>query len=206
MSPPDTPASRRTAVSAVLLAAGASRRFGSQKLLAPLDGVPLVRIAAEHLLAAPLLELVVVVGREAAAVCAALAGLPVRFAPNRRWSAGLSGSLRVGMRAVAAGADAALVALGDQPAVTPEVVGRLVAAYRAGSAPIVAPDYAGVRGNPVVFDRSVFPELLRLRGDVGARRIVAADPARVERVRFEFPPPPDVDTPAEYARLLLERR
>ncbi|MBX6364153.1 MAG: nucleotidyltransferase family protein [Gemmatimonadetes bacterium] len=206
MSAAATPGTGRSAVSAVLLAAGASRRFGGQKLLAPLRGVPLVRIAAENLLASPIHELIVVIGREAAAMRAALEGLPVRFAPNPRWAAGISGSVRAGVRAVAADADAALVALADQPSVGPDIVARLIGAYRAGSAPIVAPVYAGVRGNPVVFDRSVFPELLRLRGDVGARRLLAANPERIEVVAFDIPAPPDVDTPTEYARLVLGPR
>jgi len=185
----------------VLLAAGGSNRFGSQKLLQPLGGVPLVRIAAEHLLEGGLASLVVVLGREAAAVRHALVGVPARFALNRRYAAGLAGSLRAGIRALPPDAGGALVALGDQPGVPPDVVAALLAAFRAGAGPIVAPQYAGVRGHPVIFARTLFPELLRLRGDEGARRVLAADPARVHLLRFDFPAPADVDTPADFSRL-----
>ena len=186
---------------AVLLAAGASTRFGAHKLLQPLGGKPLVRLAAEHLLAGGVASLVVVLGRQPTSVRHALDGLPARFVLNRRYRAGLAGSLRTAVRALPADAGGALVALGDQPDLRKDVVAALLAAFRAGAGPIVAPDYAGVRGHPVIFARSIFPELLRLQGDEGARRILAADPTRVHLVPFEFAPPQDVDTPADYARL-----
>ncbi len=209
-------------VSAILLAAGASTRFGAQKLLVPVAGVPLVCWAARHARAAGIAELVVVLGRQAVAVQAALAGdasswhpgpaeegpgspgdgpPPLRFVRNRRYAAGMAGSIRAGVRAVAAHAAAALVLLGDQPAVAPPVIDRLIDYWRTGGGAIVAPSYRGFRGNPVLFDRALFPELLRLRGDEGARGIIAAQPHRLVLVPFDREPPPDVDTPADGARL-----
>ena len=186
---------------AILLAAGAGSRFGAPKLLQPLDGVPLVRRSAERVLAGGASGLTVVLGSDAAAVRAALRGLPARFVVNRHHAAGLAGSLRAGIRSLAPDAAGALIALGDQPGVRPEVVVALLAAFRAGAAPIVAPEYRGFRGNPVVFHRSIFTELLRLRGDGGARDLLAADLGRVHLVPFELPPPDDVDTPDDYRRL-----
>jgi molybdenum cofactor cytidylyltransferase len=145
----------------------------------------------------------------------------LRFAVNRRWAAGMAGSVRAGVRAVSPGAAAVVIALGDQPGIAPGVVDRLIAAYReaAGEASsdaeevaklIVAPSYrvegGRERGNPVLFDRSLFPELLRLRGDEGARRVIARDAGRVLLVDFPFPPPPDIDTAEDYRRLLSARR
>ena len=185
----------------ILLAAGGSSRFGAQKLLQPLGGVPLVRIAAERVLAGGVASLAVVLGREATSVRAALEGLPLRLVLNHRYAAGLAGSIRAGIRALPPDAGGALVALGDQPGVRADVVGALLLAFRRGAGPIVAPEYAGVRGHPVLFARDVFPDLLRLRGDEGARSLLAAHPERVHLVPFDFPSPPDVDTPADYEQL-----
>jgi molybdenum cofactor cytidylyltransferase len=80
----------------------------------------------------------------------------------------------------------------------PAIIDRLIAAYRQAGRPIVVPVYAGTRGNPVLFDRSLFPELLRIEGDRGARELVDGMPEAVTPVAFPFAPPPDVDTPAAY--------
>lgn len=190
------------AVAAVLLAAGQSSRFGAQKLLAPLGGRPIVRRAAEGVLAGTrALELVVVVGREGDAVAAALDGLPVRCVANPRFADGLGTSLRAGISALPEGTRAAVVALGDQPLVPPGVMPRLLAAYRAGGARIVAPAYRGTRGNPVLFDAAVFPELLAVPGDEGARGVIARDASRVQLVEFAHDMPADVDEPADLERL-----
>ena len=182
----------------VVLAAGASRRFGSQKLLAPFRGAPLVRRTVEGLLAASLDELVVVLGREAVAVAAALSGLVVRTVVNPAYASGMSTSLRAGLDAVGPEAEAVVVALADQPGVGAEIVDRLVARHRAGGAPVVAPLYrGGVRGNPVLFDRSLFGELRAVTGDEGARSVIARDPARVALVEIDAEMPRDVDVPGD---------
>ncbi len=184
-------------LTALVLAAGASRRFGSQKLLAPVRGIPLVRASVERVLAAGPERTVVVVGHDAAAVRAALAGLPVTIVVNPAPEEGLSASLRAALAAVPANADAVLVALGDQPIGRDEVIPALVARFGGDAAAIVAPRYRGMQGLPVLFSRRVFPELEALTGDRGARRVVERDPSRVVYVDFDFPMPPDVDTPAD---------
>lgn len=185
-------------IAGVVLAAGASRRFGSQKLLAPVGGVPLVRRAVERLLETSLDEILVVLGSDAATVGAALAGLNVRIVSNEAFAAGMSTSLRAGLDALRPPTEAALVALADQPGVGAEIVDRLVARYRASRPPIVAPLYGdGVRGNPVLFDRSIFDELRAVTGDEGGRSVVARDPRRVVLVEFAEAMPGDVDVPAD---------
>lgn len=186
---------------ALVLAAGASRRFGAQKLLAPVNGEPLVRASVDRITAAGPERTIVVVGHDADAVRHALAGLPVTFAVNPDPAQGMSSSLRAGLALVPEDAEAVLVALGDQPITRDEVIPALVARFGGESAPIVAPRYRGTQGLPVIFRRATFAELDALTGDHGARGVVARDPARVAYVDFDFPMPPDVDTPADLAQL-----
>jgi molybdenum cofactor cytidylyltransferase len=185
-------------IAGVVLAAGASRRFGSQKLLASVGGVPLVRRSVERLLEASLDEIVVVLGSDATAVGAALAGLPVLMVTNPAYLAGMSTSLRAGLDALTPESEATVVALGDQPGVGGPIVNRLVERYVTERAPIVAPVYrGGVRGNPVLFDRSIFDELRAVTGDEGARLVIAKDPRRVLLVEFDVDMPRDVDVPRD---------
>ncbi len=189
-------------VAGVMLAAGSASRMGRPKQLLDWGGRPLVRAAAEEALAAQLDPLLVVVGAAADEVTAALAGLPVTIVPCPDYAAGQSASLRAGIAALGQRVDAAIVLLADQPFVTAAIVRRIAEEWRATGAAIVAPVYRGVRGNPVLFARALFPELLGISGDQGARAVIAADPARVATVHFDDDRPlADIDTPEEYARL-----
>jgi molybdenum cofactor cytidylyltransferase len=193
-------------VAALILAAGASSRMGSPKQLLDWGGRPLVRAAAEVALAARLDPLMVVVGGAHAAVAEALAGLPLRIITNPDYAAGQSTSLRAGIAALGQDADAVVVLLGDQPFVTAAIVEQLVTEWQASGAAIVAPTYAGQRGNPVLFARAVFPELLDIQGDQGARAVLAADSTRVRLIAFDDPRPlADIDTPEDYKRLLSKQ-
>ena len=173
---------------------------GRQKLLLPLDGKPVVRWSVEHV-AGHVDEVVVVTGRDDAAVRAALAGLSVRFVANPRPEAGQGSSIAVGTAALPATASAALVVLGDQPRVPPGVVPALLAAHARTGLPIVTPRYRGTRGTPVLFAAEVFVELGALTGDAGARTVVEARPERVATVDVDAAMPTDVDTPEDLARL-----
>jgi molybdenum cofactor cytidylyltransferase len=188
---------------AVVLAAGLARRMGRPKVLLAFRGKPLVRWSVEALL--PHVEdCVVVAGVEDAAVRDALAGLAARVVRNPQPELGQASSIAAGVRALAPWTRAALVALGDQPRLPPEVVPALLDAFRRTGKAIVAPVYRGTRGTPVLFAAGVFPELAALTGDTGARPVVEARPERVELVPLDLPMPPDVDTPEDYARLHME--
>ncbi|MFO7925277.1 MAG: nucleotidyltransferase family protein [Halobacteriota archaeon] len=170
---PEGPPEGAATVAGVLLAAGRSERFGDRnKLLAPLAGEPLVRRAVGTLLAAPLSEVVIVVGHDADTVREALSDLPVTVVENPNYDEGQATSVRTGIEAVGDDADAVVFALSDMPAVAPETVGRLVAAYERGLGDALAAANDGRRGNPVLFDRRHFDSLRDVRGDVGGREIL----------------------------------
>ena len=191
-------------IAGVVLAAGSARRFGSQKLLAPLRGKPLVRWAVEAMVASPVTTTVVVTGAAGEAVEAALAGLRVRCVANADHASGLSTSLHTAVRALAPDrVRAAVFALGDEPLVDPAVVERLVHAFRATGVPIVVPVYAGgERGHPVLLAANLCPELLRVRGAEGARGVIARDRSRVTTVAVDAPAPRDVDVPGDLEGML----
>ena len=182
-------------VAATVLAAGSSERMGQLKQLLPVEGQPMVRRVTETVCASGLAQVIVVVGAHAEKVEAALAGLPVEVVRNRAWREGMSTSLCTGIGAVRPEIAAVLVVLADQPAVTSGLLQELVERYRATQAAIVAPFYRGRRGNPVLFDRSLFPMLLAVRGDRGAREIIEQHAKQIERVACDDPAVvQDVDT------------
>ena len=188
-------------IAGVVLAAGLSRRMGRRKLLLDLGGQPLIRLAVEGVAAAGVDDLVVVMPPDQSELAAALTGIRHRVAVNPAPETGQAGSVVAGIAALGPAVRAALIALGDQPAVPRAVPVGLLTAYRATARAIVAPRNRAGRGNPVLFDVSVFPELLRLTGDAGARGVIDADPARVALVTFDLPMPPDIDTPEDYETL-----
>lgn len=188
-------------IAAVVLAAGLARRMGRPKLLLDWGGRPVIRRAVEQVAAGGVDEVLVVVGPAAHALRQALEGLPVRFVENPAPEAGQGRSIACGIAALAAGTEAALVALGDQPALPPQVIPRILEIFRRTRKAIVTPVYGGVQGAPVLFAASVFAELCALSGDRGARGVVDQDPARVAPAPFDLPVPPDLDTPEEYERL-----
>jgi molybdenum cofactor cytidylyltransferase len=188
-------------IAAVVLAAGASTRFGSQKLLAPIDGVPLVRRTVEQVAAAGLDTIVVVLGREHDAIRSALEGMRVGFVVNQHFRDGMYTSLRAGIRHLGRAVSAAVIVLGDQPGISAATIDSLVAEYRRSRLPIVVPIYSGTRGHPVLFDASVFPELEAVTGDQGGREVIGRDPHRVASVWLPFPVPADVDTVEDYEAL-----
>jgi len=153
---------RLSLAAAVVLAAGLSRRMmGRPKLLLPLEGRPVVRHAVERVLAAGIDAVVVVAGHEAPALADALAGLPVQIRQNSTPEAGQAGSIAIGIAALPATAEAALIALGDQPFVDDRIIPALLAARAETGKPIAAPRYRDGRGNPVLFGREVFGEFSR---------------------------------------------
>ncbi|GAB7010676.1 nucleotidyltransferase family protein [Halorubrum trueperi] len=188
-------------VGGVLLAAGTSDRFGDEnKLLATVDGEPIVRRAARTLVAAEVEPIVVVVGHEADRVRDAVADLPIEVVLNDAYEAGQSTSVRAGIGALSAAdvdVDAAVVALGDMPFVAPATVETLVAAYVAGAGDALAAAHEGVRGNPVLFDRRFFDRLAAVEGDVGGRAILLNSPASALVAVDDPGVRRDIDRPAD---------
>jgi molybdenum cofactor cytidylyltransferase len=158
----------------VLLAAGGSTRFGERnKLLAEIDGTPLVGHAARTLLDSRVSRVVAVLGHQPSAVRAALADLDVEFVENDAYEQGLSTSVEHGvLAATESGAEAAVFLPGDMPFVDSATVDSLIDAFRGGVANAVAPAFEGQRGNPVLFGRAHFDALRSVDGDVGGRRIL----------------------------------
>ncbi|MEW6640108.1 MAG: molybdopterin-binding/glycosyltransferase family 2 protein [Pseudomonadota bacterium] len=185
-------------VAAVVLAAGRSTRMGGpNKLLAELGGKPLVRIVAEHALRSKAASVVVVTGHQADAVRAALAGLDVTFVHNPDFASGLASSVKAGVAAVPADADGAVVCLGDMPMVETALINRLIEAFDPDRGALIAvPVSDGRRGNPVLWSRRFFPELMTLDGDTGARHLIARHGEAVAEVPVEGKGAfLDIDTP-----------
>jgi molybdenum cofactor cytidylyltransferase len=193
-------------IAAIVLAAGLSRRMGQAKLLMPVGGRAIIRYVVESVLAGGVDSVWVVTGPDVEPIEAALAGFEVQIVVNPAPEEGQAGSVRTGIAALPPSVDAVLIALGDQPSLAPSIIPALLAARRASPKLIVAPRYRDGQGNPVLFKREIFPELLRLTGDQGARPIIQKEPARVEWVELDLPMPPDVDTPDDYERIRANLR
>ncbi|KZL20475.1 Nicotine blue oxidoreductase [Pseudovibrio axinellae] len=183
--------------SGILLAAGNSSRMGDHnKLLAHIDGKPVVRQVAENALASELNEVVVVTGAMAPQIKDALSGLSVRFLHNENYNEGISSSVKVGIEAISEKASAALILLGDMPFVTPEDINNLLQARSPEQDQLIGVSTSqGKRGNPVLWDCSFFEDLLKLRGDIGGKPIIQQNPSVVYTVEVGRAARQDLDDP-----------
>jgi molybdenum cofactor cytidylyltransferase len=162
-------------LAAVVLAAGASRRFGAgNKLLAPIGGRPLVRCAAEEALAAGMVQVVVVAGYDALRIKAALADLPVGFAANAEWRSGMGSSVAAGVKALGEDIEAAFVIPADMPFLGAGLLYSLASLFeREGGRSIIYPATSdGEQRNPVLWPHRFFPALTALSGQEGAKRLL----------------------------------
>jgi molybdenum cofactor cytidylyltransferase len=190
-------------VAAVVLAAGAASRFGSPKALARLDGRPILEHVLDAVREAGIDEVIVVLGHNADEIEDGIDWLDEQRIrnPDPRH---LSSSLQVGIAAVAAidpPVRAAVIVLGDQPRTRPEVIRALVAAARSGGRPVAVPRYAdGGGANPVVLMADAFELVDEASGDHGLGPVLASDPELVTEVPVAGSNP-DIDTPADLARL-----
>src|SRR5581483_1224088 len=185
-------------VSAVVLAAGRSTRMGGpNKLLAELDGKKLVRIVTERALVSKAREVIVVTGHQADLVEKALAGLNVTFVRNADFATGLASSVKAGISAVPKLADGAVICLGDMPMISTQLIDHLIEAFAPDRGNlIVVPSNEGRRGNPVLWSRRFFNELMTLDGDIGARHLIAKHNEAVAEVPVEGEGAfLDIDTP-----------
>jgi molybdenum cofactor cytidylyltransferase len=193
-------------LASVLLAGGASRRFGlKNKLLADAGGRAMVAKVAREILDGGVSELVVVTGAEHDAYVTALFGLPARFVANPKWDDGIGGSIAAGVSALPPSHAGVFIVPGDLPNLTADVFLRLGAAFAEDARhPIVVPVTAeGEQRNPVLWPRRHFPELDALSGPRGGKSLL--DTLREERLDVAFDDESlfaDIDTPDDYARLI----
>ncbi|GLV56710.1 hypothetical protein KDH_35490 [Dictyobacter sp. S3.2.2.5] len=179
-------------VAALILAAGSSSRMshGHHKLLLPLGERPVLSHVVEAALQSQATPVLVVLGHQSAQVFAALSSYmnhnKLHVQENPDYRSGMSTSLRIGIQALTHYPDcsAVLVLLGDQPFVSAQLIDRLLMARRQSGKRIIAPCYHGKRGNPVLFDASLFSELATVSGDEGGRSVIARHADEVEQVEL----------------------
>jgi molybdenum cofactor cytidylyltransferase len=199
---------RAPKVGAIVLAAGLSSRMGRNKLLVDIGGKPLLRRVAEAASASAVDSVLVVSGNAAADTVSVLAGLRVAVVENPDFRDGLSTSIKCGLRALPDDCDGALVLLGDMPAVSSELIDKLIAAFDpAEGRAICVATWKGKRGNPVLWGRQFFADMLQLEGDVGAKHLMAANGELVCEIEAANDAPlVDIDTPEALAAYAARAR
>jgi molybdenum cofactor cytidylyltransferase len=168
--------------------------------------MPLVRITAEHALASRARPVIVVTGHQRDLVEAALEGMPVRLTHNPDFASGLATSLRTGITALPPDVDGAVICLGDMPQVSAALIDQLIAVFDPEKgALVVLPTVAGKRGNPVLWSRRFFADLMAVEGDVGARHLIGSYAEAVAEVPVtDRAVLSDIDTPEALQALLAE--
>ena len=185
---------------AVILAAGSSSRMGGgrHKLMLSLDGRPVLARVMDASLSSRARPIVVVLGHQSAQVRSQIEQYTtyndVALIENAQYQQGMSSSLRKGIQTLLSNdyknkqisyqVDSALILLGDQPLITPRIIDTLITLYRTTGKPIVAPLYKGKRGSPVLFDESLFPELIEVTGDEGGRTVLERHRDEVELIEI----------------------
>jgi molybdenum cofactor cytidylyltransferase len=188
-------------IAGIMLAAGASRRMGCNKLLLQHAGEPLVRRACRRALAAGLDPLIVVLGHESERAQEALAGLACRFAFNPDLGGPMSGSLRCGLEAVPADAQGAIVMLADMVHVSEQMLRTIMTAAQTSEALLVSSRYAQTLAPPVYFRRALFGELMASTGEDCGKAVVDRHREHVLYIDWPSAALKDVDTPEEFAAL-----
>jgi molybdenum cofactor cytidylyltransferase len=191
----------RVPAAGVVLAAGQSSRYGGLKQTLPWEDTTLVAHAAGAAIEAGLDPVVVVTGHESEKVTEALSRLPVRITHNAEFAASQSTSVRAGIGALPHRTGAALFLLADQPLIDARIIETILSAHRKTLAPVCVPVFKRQRGNPVLFDRSLFPELLNLKGDTGERELLDKYQDALVTVPVGNAAVSDINIPEDYQRL-----
>ena len=200
-SPSPCPSPSPSNIAGILLAAGTSSRMGCNKLLFELAGESVLRGAVRRARAGGLAPLLVVLGHQAETARAELAGIDCQAVINPDYDQGITSSLKAGVAALPPGVAAAMVVLADMPRVTAEMIAALAARYRATRAPLVISDYEGVHAPPMLYDRSLFAELLAMSGGGCGRQVVKRHRSEAEVLDWPAAALADLDVPEDYARL-----
>lgn len=175
-------------VGVVLLAAGASRRLGRPKQLLQYKGRMLLENAMSAAIASYASPVILVLGAHAGLIQEQIDCSAVHRVVNEEWQEGMASSIRCGiaeLQKIAPSASGVLLMTCDQPHVNDDLLNRLMNCQPESGKPIIACSYGGIQGVPAYFDRSLFSQLLELRGDVGARRIIQSNPQLIELISFE---------------------
>jgi molybdenum cofactor cytidylyltransferase len=191
----------------VILAAGASRRMGSPKQLLTVGGRPLLEGVVASASASRLDDVIVVLGASAETILGRVDLGRARALVNPDHGSGMSSSLRVGLAALGPEVGRAVIVLGDQPAISGELLDELLDLQERSGRPAAALSFGGLLHPPVVLRRELWGDLASLEGDVGCRAVIRARPELVAALPAEgdLHHPVDVDTPEDYERLVAGR-
>jgi molybdenum cofactor cytidylyltransferase len=192
-------------ISAIVLAAGESRRMGETKLILDWQGKPILQHVLDALRDSPVGEVILVLGHEAERIRGRIQAPEVKIVINPDYREGMSTSLRRGILAADPDTQAFLVVLADQPGINPKIIAELILNFHQGypGKNILVPDFRGRRGHPVLFGAKYREEILRLKGDVGGRKILGEHPEDILTVEMNGDAAlVDIDTPEDYKRHL----
>lgn len=193
---------RDSRIGAVILAAGRSARMGEPKQLLHVGGKTLLEQALQNVRGSTVCEIVLVLGFAAETIAKRVSVERTKVVVNQDYRHGLGSSLRAGLSALDPLTNAALIVLADQPLVRSKTLDRLIDRYQKGNAQILVPTYQGFRGNPILLDRSVFPEVIALSGDIGCRAIFGNHPDTIRKVPVDdIGILIDIDTKDDFAKL-----
>lgn len=191
-------------IGAIILAAGVSQRMGSPKQMLTFNGNSLLRHAVQTALGSRCRPVVVVLGAHAETLQREISDLPVTSIENHLWAEGMGASIRTGIAALEGVSEhltGTVLMLCDQPFVTSQTLDQLISVYEASPSLAVASEYAGSLGAPALFSQELFAELSALKGPEGAKQILKRHEPDV--IRLSVPEAVwDVDTPADYERLI----
>jgi molybdenum cofactor cytidylyltransferase len=171
-----------TFISAIILAAGESKRMGRPKQLMPLGDSTILERTVDNFLGSKVSEVLVVLGHKAEDMVKLIAKRPVTITVNPDYRAGMSTSIVAGLSLVSDRSEGVILALGDQPFVDSQTINQLIEAFGAHTKGIVIPVYQGRRGHPIIFSKEHRGELLKLKGDIGGRDIISQHPDDVLEV------------------------
>lgn len=163
-------------ISAIILAAGESKRMGKPKQLLPLGESTILGKTVANFLASQVSEVIVVVGYQAEKIKALLHSKPVKIVLNPEYQQGMSTSISAGLKSIDDKAQGIMLVLADQPFIDSRTINRIIAGFNAGGKGIAVPCYQGNRGHPVIFARKYEGELAALKGDVGGKEVIARHP------------------------------
>ncbi len=190
-------------VSAILLAAGQSKRMGQPKQLMPFGKSTIFGQTVDNLLGSTVNEIIVVLGYRAQEMSKILATRPVKIALNPDYKQGMSTSVVAGLKLVNSQAQVVLLALADQPLIDTQTINKLIEEYRKNDMGIIVPTYQGRRGHPIIFSIKYKDKLMNLKGDVGGKQIVEEHPQDVLEVPVDSEAIIiDINTLSDYHSLL----